>query len=117
MESVYWLPRGVFVPLGQPHSSVEIRIMKNFVNQGRVACTLHKGLISRISAAYTHTVQPNRTLYRIHHISDRQREGLLRIKCVIYGTLFRHILKQKSLATQNLVGILCIIKIPVLKTE
>ena len=28
---------------------------------------------------------------RIRHIRDGQREGLLRIRCVIYGTLFQHI--------------------------
>ena len=43
-----------------------------------------------ISMKQYHTVQPNRTLYRIHNISDRQREGLLRIKCVIYETPFQH---------------------------
>ena len=41
-------------------------------------------------AQISHHIQPNRTLYRIHHISDRQREGLLRIKFVIYGTPFQH---------------------------
>ena len=45
----------------------------------------------------THTVKPNRTLYRIHHISDRQREGLLRIKCVIYGTPFQRIFNNEKI--------------------
>ena len=46
-----------------------------------------------------HTVQPNRTLYRIHHISDRQREGLLRIKFDIYGAPFQHIFKYLKISS------------------
>ena len=46
-----------------------------------------------------HTVQPNRTLYRIHHIRDRQPEGLLRIKFVIYGTPFQHIFNYLKISS------------------
>ena len=46
-----------------------------------------------------HTVQPNRTHYRIHHISDRQREGLLRIIFVIYGTPFQHIFNYLKISS------------------
>ena len=48
---------------------------------------------------HIHTVQPNRTLYRIHHISDTQRGGLLRIKCVIYGTPFQHIFNYLKISS------------------
>ena len=46
-----------------------------------------------------HTVQPNRTLYRIHHISDRQWEGLLRTKFVMYGTPFQHIFNYLKISS------------------
>ena len=56
-------------------------------------------LIFQFLSDNIHTVQPNRSLYMIHHISYRQREGLLRIKFVIYGTLFQHIFNYLKISS------------------
>ena len=40
-------------------------------------CDGGKRLVLCLVALIHHTVQPNRTLHMIHHISDRQREGAI----------------------------------------
>ena len=77
VESLNWLPRGVFVPSGQPHSSLRIEVQFLFRFHWEIKCNRsHVNHVKRFSKIYKFTCRFWATwVLGLHGFGARSTEG------------------------------------------